>query len=55
MPAPPPLDIAAVVAYCEERDPPHALHQVRMEAVLQRELRNRRVTLPGLQREGRRL
>jgi hypothetical protein len=33
---PPPLDIAAVVAYCEQRVPPHALHQVRMQAVVER-------------------
>jgi hypothetical protein len=36
MPAPAPLDIAAVIAYCEQRVPPHALHQVRMEAVVDR-------------------
>jgi hypothetical protein len=34
--APPPLDIAAVIAYCEQRVPPHALNQVRMEAVVDR-------------------
>ena len=34
--APPPLDIAAVIAYCEQRVPPHALYQVRMEAVVDR-------------------
>jgi Protein of unknown function (DUF3024) len=34
MPTFPPLDVAAVVAYCEQRVPPHALHQVRMEAVV---------------------
>jgi hypothetical protein len=33
---PPPLDIAAVVAYCEQRVPPHALYQVRIEAVIDR-------------------
>jgi hypothetical protein len=33
---PPPLDIAAVIAYCEQRVPPHALYQVRMEAVVDR-------------------
>jgi Protein of unknown function (DUF3024) len=36
VPAPPSLDIAAVVAYCEQRIPPHALHQVRTEAVVDR-------------------
>jgi hypothetical protein len=36
MPAPPPLDIAAVIAYCEQRVPPHALYQVRMEAAVDR-------------------
>jgi len=36
MTAPPSLDIAAVSAYCEQRVPPHALHQVRMEAVVNR-------------------
>ena len=30
----PVLDIAAVRAYCEQRVPPHALHQVRVEAVV---------------------
>jgi hypothetical protein len=34
--APPPLDIAAVIAYCEQRVPPHALYQVRMEAIVDR-------------------
>ena len=34
MAAPPPLDIAAVIAYCEQRVPPHALHQVRIEAAI---------------------
>ena len=32
----PKLDVAAVRAYCEQRVPPHALHQVRVEAVLTR-------------------
>jgi Protein of unknown function (DUF3024) len=32
----PPLDIAAVTAYCEQRVPPHALHQVRMQAIVER-------------------
>ncbi|MGO9752146.1 MAG: DUF3024 domain-containing protein [Solirubrobacteraceae bacterium] len=36
MAAAPPLDIAAVIAYCEQRVPPHAVHQVRMEAVVDR-------------------
>jgi hypothetical protein len=36
MAAPPPLDITAVIAYCEQRVPPHALHQVHMEAVIDR-------------------
>ena len=36
MNAPPPLDIAAVTAYCEQRVPPHALHQVRMQAIVER-------------------
>ena len=36
MTAPPSLDIAAVSAYCEQRVPPHALHQVRMDAVVDR-------------------
>jgi hypothetical protein len=35
MPAPPPLDIAAVVAHCEQRVP-RTLHQVRMEAGVDR-------------------
>ncbi len=34
MPTLPPLDVAAVIAYCEQRVPPHALHQVRMEALV---------------------
>jgi hypothetical protein len=32
----PKLDVAAVRAYCEQRVPAHALHQVRVEAVLTR-------------------
>ena len=36
MAAPPPLDIAAVIAYCEQRVPQHAPYQVRMEAVIDR-------------------
>ena len=36
MNTPPPLDIAAVTAYCEQRVPPHALHQVRMQAIVER-------------------
>jgi hypothetical protein len=32
----PGLDVAAVRAYCEQVVPPHALHQVRVEAVLVR-------------------
>ena len=28
--APPPLDIAAVIAYCEQRVPPHALYTVHL-------------------------
>lgn len=32
----PAVDVAAVRAYCEQRVPPHALHQVRVEAVLTR-------------------
>jgi hypothetical protein len=32
----PGLDVAAVRAYCEQVVPPHALHQVRVEAVLTR-------------------
>jgi Protein of unknown function (DUF3024) len=43
MAALPPLDVAAVVAYCEQRAPPHAVHQVRMEAVVD----GRAVTLVG--------
>ena len=34
--APPPLDVAAVIAYCDQRVPQHALYQVRMEAVVDR-------------------
>jgi Protein of unknown function (DUF3024) len=30
----PALDIAAVRAYCEQRVPPHAIHQVRVEAIV---------------------
>jgi Protein of unknown function (DUF3024) len=33
---PPALDIAAIHAYCEQRVPPQALAQVRVEAVVQR-------------------
>jgi len=32
MPGPPPVDIAAIRSYCEQRVPPHALDQVRVEA-----------------------
>ena len=30
----PALDVAAALPYCEQRIPPHAVHQVRMEAVV---------------------
>lgn len=36
MNTPPAVDIAAVTAYCEQRVPPHALHQVRMQAIVER-------------------
>jgi hypothetical protein len=32
----PGLDVAAIRHYCEQRVPPHALHQVRVEAVVSR-------------------
>lgn len=32
MPGPPPVDIAAIRSFCEQRVPPHALDQVRVEA-----------------------
>jgi len=52
MTAPPSLDIAAVSAYCEQRVPPHALHQVRMQAVVNRHT----VTLASVMRgDGRSL
>jgi hypothetical protein len=31
----PKLDVAAIRHYCEQRIPPHALHQVRVEAVVE--------------------
>jgi hypothetical protein len=34
VPGPPPIDVAAVRSYCEQRVPPHALHQVRVEAIV---------------------
>jgi hypothetical protein len=33
VPGPPPIDVAAIRSYCEQRVPPHALHQVRVEAI----------------------
>ncbi len=32
----PALDIAAIRSYCEQRVPPHAIHQVRVEAIVDR-------------------
>ena len=32
LPRPPPIDVAAIRSYCEQRIPPHALDQVRVEA-----------------------
>jgi hypothetical protein len=32
---PPAVDIAAIHAYCEQRVPPHALAQVRVEAIVE--------------------
>ena len=34
VPGPPPIDVAAIRSYCEQRVPPHALHQVRVEAIV---------------------
>ena len=35
MPGPPPIDVAAIRSYCEQRVPPHALDQVRVEAIVE--------------------
>jgi Protein of unknown function (DUF3024) len=34
VPGPPPIDVASIRSYCEQRVPPHALHQVRIEAIV---------------------
>ncbi len=34
MPGPPPIDVAAIRSYCEQRVPPHALDEVRVEAIV---------------------
>jgi hypothetical protein len=35
MAGPPPIDVAAIQAYCEQRVPPRALDQVRVEAIVE--------------------
>ncbi len=34
VPGPPPIDAAAIRSYCKQRVPPHALDQVRVEAIV---------------------
>jgi hypothetical protein len=34
VPGPPAIDVAAIRSYCEQRVPPHALQQVRVEAIV---------------------
>jgi hypothetical protein len=34
VPGPPPIDVAAIRSYCEQRVPPHAIDQVRVEAIV---------------------
>ena len=38
VPGPPPIDVAAIRSYCEQRVPPHALHQVRLETIVERNI-----------------
>jgi Protein of unknown function (DUF3024) len=35
VPDPPPVDVAAIRSFCEQRVPPHALDQVRLEAIVE--------------------
>jgi Protein of unknown function (DUF3024) len=34
VPGAPPIHVAAIRSYCEQRVPPHTLHQVRVEAIV---------------------
>ena len=51
VPGPPPVDVAAIRSFCEQRVPPHAFDQVRVEAIVEGNavtIAERRAPLTGL-------